>query len=45
MGIGENGKIDSMGSKDEVLPNLLKNKVATKECRKSGFNKGEDKEC
>ena len=41
----KNGKIDSMGSKDEVLPNLLKTNVATKECRKSGFNKGEDKEC
>lgn len=41
----KNGKIDSIGSKDEVLPNLLKTNLATKECRKSGFNKGEDKEC
>ena len=41
----KNGKIDSIGSKDEVLPNLLKTNVATKECRKSGFNKGDDKEC
>ena len=41
----KNGKIDSIGSKDEVLPNVLKTNLATKECRKSGFNKGEDKEC
>ena len=41
----KNGKIDKIGEKDEVLPNLLKTNVASKECRKSGFNKGVDKEC
>ena len=41
----KNGKIDKIGAKDEVLPNLLKTNVAAKECRKSGFNKGADSEC
>ena len=41
----KNGKIDKIGDKEDVLPNLLKTNVASKECRKSGFNKGVDKEC